>query len=215
MIAGRVRPVALLVGVLVLLVLVLGMVLYLSDRNSNEQISSWKSTAAMLQTAVRNQEVSAAVWQTRVSQLQITVAGLQNKPTAQRTPQLQSDGTHSYIATFQIGRYSYVLFMQWDESGGFMHGGQLLTADNYTPRAALQFTITGVDNGGSYGFTATSGSAVTTFTGAVRADGDFSVTGLPWSFFRGFVGGTFSQTLHPGTMQDYRSAVSNLGSPPS
>jgi hypothetical protein len=167
-----------------------------------------------LKTALSNQEVGAAVWQTRVAQVQLTVARLERQPTAQRTAAATGNGNHAYIATFQIGRYSYVLSMQWDESGGFIHGGHLLTADNYTPRAARQFGLTGVDNGGSYGFTATAGSEVTTFTGSAHSDGTFSITGLPWSFFRGFIGGTFNQMLHPGSMQDYSEAVSNLGTSP-
>ena len=165
-----------------------------------------------LKTAVAVQRSQVLAQQTKIAQQQHTIAQLQHVASAIPTPGYQANGQHGYIASFQIDTYTYVLYMDWVESSGFIHNGRLLTADNYGRNASKSFQFTGVDNNGTFGFTGTDHHVTITFSGTANSNGTFTVTGLPWNVFTGFVGGTFFQTLHAGTLQDYNTAVANLSS---
>ena len=177
-------------------------------------------TVAALRTEVAGQQAQLAGQATEVARQgdqivrqQRLIAQLQRTATASRTPVSGADGRHTYTASFQIDRYTYVLYMQWDESNGFIHDGQLRTDDNAAAKSAQSFRFTGVDNGGSYGFTGGDRGATMIFTGTANRDGTFAVAGLPWSVFSGFLGGTFTQTLHSGTLADFNAAAANLTRP--
>lgn len=214
--AGRSSAVPALVAVLVVIVLVAVVVAFAHGPTSTPPARPQpNATVAALTTVVAAQQQQLAARQTVIVQQQSRIAQLESTVTAQKTPVYSSDGPHSYIATFQLGRYSYVLFTQWNESNGFVQNGSMRTADNYGARSPKSFTISGVDNNRSYGFTATNGSQTITFTGSANHDGTFTLNGLPWSVFEGFVGGTFSQTLHPGTMQQFTADVGNLAKAPA
>jgi hypothetical protein len=158
---------------------------------------------------------TVAALRTEVAQQQRTIEQLQGLVAAQQTPGNQANGPRSYLASFQIDKYSYVLYVEWDESDGFVRNGRLLTTDNYIRRGAKAYQLSGIDNHGSFGFTAQDQAVTITFSGKAASDGTVTLTGLPWNVFYGFVGGTFTQTLHPGTLQDYDTAVANLAGPPS
>ena len=177
-------------------------------------------TVAALRTEVAGQQAQLAGQATEVARQgdqiarqQRLIAQLQRAATASRTSVSGADGRHTYTASFQIDRYTYVLYMQWDESSGFIHDGQLRTDDNSAANSARSFRFTGVDNGGSYGFTGGNSGATMIFTGTANRDGTFAVAGLPWSVFTGFLGGTFTQMLHSGTMADFNAAAANLTRP--
>jgi hypothetical protein len=181
----------------------------------NRQTVVPQATVAALSTVVASQQAQAIAQNTEIARLQQRIVQLQ-QPAAilTQTPLNQANGPHSYLASFQVGMYTYVIFLQWTETSGFIHNGRLLTTDNYALKASESLRFDGVNNNGSYGFTTSSQGETTTFTGKANSDGTFTVIGLPWNVFRGFIGGTFSQTLHVATLTDYNAAVANLGSPP-
>jgi hypothetical protein len=171
--------------------------------------------AAALFVVTRANDSQQASAPPTVAALRTEVAQLQETIAAQRTPGRQASGSQGYIATVQIDKYSYVLYFEWTESDGFVRDGRLFTTDNYARNASKVLQITGTDNRGSYGFTGHDQGTTFTFTGKANADGTFTVTSVPWSVFYGFVGGTFTQTLHPATRDDYDAAVRAMPGPPS
>ena len=199
---------------LIATVLALVGALLLVMRANNHQTASVPATVAALRTEVAGLREQAVARQTEIAQQQHRIEQLQRIVAAQQTPIYQANGPHSYIALFQIDKYSYILYLQWDESNGFIRNGRILTADNYVRKGSRSFQFNGIDNHGRFGFTGSDHGVTMTFTGAVNSDGSFTVTGLPWYVFYGFVGGTFTQTLHPGTLQDYNADVANLANPP-
>jgi hypothetical protein len=207
---------------LVVVVIIVAVIVYVmrshagSNQSDNQQAATAQATVAALRTVVADQQAHAIAQQTQIAQLQHTIVELQQQPIAAstQTPLNQSNGPHSYLASFQQDKYTYVIFLQWTESAGFIRNGHLRTTDNYAPKASESLQFDGVNNNGSYGFTSNVRGATTTFTGKANTDGTFTVIGLPWSVFSGFIGGTFTETLHTATLQDYNVAVANLGSPP-
>jgi hypothetical protein len=196
----RRSPFAALSFFLLIAVLALGAALVLLAHDNSHQTTSTQATVVALKTEIAAQ--------------QHTIEQLQGIVVAERTPTYRADGLHSYVAAFQIDKYSYVLYLEWVESSGFIHNGRLLTTDNYGRKASKSFQFSGVDNNGSFGFTARVNGATITFSGTAHDNRTFTVSGLPWSVFNGFVGGTFSQTLHAGTLQEYNTDVANLSNPP-
>ena len=216
----RLPPVALAAIVLGILAVVLVAARLTRSGSATPQLAPAQPTIAALSTQVAGQQAQLAGRATEVARQgdliarqQRLIAQLQRTATASKTPVSGADGRHNYTASFQIDRYTYVLYMQWDESSGFIHDGQLRTDDNYAAKAARSFRFTGVDNGGSYGFTGSDSGATMIFTGTTNKDGTFAVAGLPWSIFSGFLGGTFTQTLHSGSLADYTAAAANLARP--
>ena len=216
----RLSPLAIPVIALGILALVLVAVRLTRSGSDTPQPAPAQPTITALSTQVASQQAQlagrateVARQQDQIARQQRLIAQLQRTATASRTPVSGSDGLHTYTASFQIDRYTYVLYMQWDESSGFIHDGQIRTDDNYAAKAARSFRFTGVDNGGSYGFTGSDSGASMIFTGTANKDGTFAVAGLPWSVFSGFLGGTFTQTLHPGSLADYTAAAANLARP--
>jgi hypothetical protein len=186
-----------------------------SRQSDSRQVASARATVAALTTAVAGQQAQAAARETEIARLQRRIGQLQSTANpATQTSANPANGPHSYLASFQAGKYTYVMYMEWTETSGFTHNGRLLTTDNYAPKASGSLQFAGVNNNGSYGFTTSSQGVTTTFTGKANSDRSFTVIGLPWSVFSGFIGGTFTQTLHPATLRDYNGAVANLGSPP-
>ena len=198
----------------VLIVAALAIAFLLMNRTDAHQSSTVPATIAALRTALTGQQQQVAAQKTEIAVQQHRIAQLQTVVPVQKTPANPADGAHSYIASFQLDTYSYVLYLQWTESNGFIRAGQLRTADNYAHKAVKSLQFTGVDDNGSIGFTGADGKTTLTFTGTLQSTGTITVTGLPWSLFEGFVGGTFTQTLHPGTLQDFNAAVASMADPP-
>ncbi len=196
----RRAPLAILSAFLAGVVLVLAGALLLVVRANDQHTASVQATVVVLRTEIAQQQHSIEHLQSIVGEA--------------KTPIYQADGQHSYVAAFQIDKYSYVLYLQWVESNGFIHDGQLLTTDNYVRKGSRSFQFSGIDNNGRFGFTGSDKRVTMTFSGTTNSNGTFTVIGLPWYVFYGFVGGTFTQTLHPGTLQDYNADVANLANPP-
>jgi hypothetical protein len=215
----RTAPVALL-GSLVALVVVVAVVLLLISRTGsgqadNGQIAAARATAASLLTVVAAQREQVAAQNTAIVALRTQVAQVQSNPAAaSRTPVNPANGPHSYLTFFQVNKYTYVLYMSWVEASGFLHDGRLLTTDNYAAKASESLRFTGINNNGSYSFSMSLQGIATTITGKMNSDHSLTVNGVPWNIFSGFIGGTFTQTLHPARMQDYTTAVANLAAPP-
>lgn len=205
-------PLAILSLFLLMAALALAAALVLQVRAGRPQGTPAQSTVLALQTALAGERAQAAAQRTEIAGLRSAIARLQRGAT--QTPVSGSNGRRVYVVSFQLDKYSYILYMEWVESNGFVRGGRLLTADNSVPSGQRSFTFTGLDNNGSYGFTGTDGHTSMTFTGTANGTGTFTVSGLPWSVFSGFVGGTFSQTLHPGTLDEFTASVANLAPPP-
>jgi hypothetical protein len=187
--------------------------LVVANQWGGRQLASTPAGTAAQAASLTRTRGEAVSLQTQVAQLRSRADQLQRLAAAARTAVPQAVGSHSYVATFQLDRYSYAVFLAWDESSGFLRNGRLLTTDNYRHRGAKSFRISGLDNSGSIGFTARDGMVGFTFSGSVATDGTITVSGLPWYVFDGFVGGTSTQKLHPGSEHDYKAAVSSL--PPS
>lgn len=200
----------LLTAFLLVLVVALAAALVLSTRANGQHTTATQATVVALRTAVADAAARAGARGTEVARLQQQLAQLERAASVTATPTATGNGQHSYIASFQSGGYTYTLFMQWTESNGFLHDGRLRTADNYARETSRSFPLSGVDNDGSYGFTAGDKNAPMTFTGTANADGSFTVSGVPWSVFFGFVGETFTRQLHRGTLQDFNAAVADL-----
>lgn len=187
--------------VVLLLIAVAGLAVALRQvvRNNDRHTAALEATAAALSTEVAQQ-------QRRIAQLQTPDATSQASPVPQT-------GSHTYLAAFQIDNYGYVIFMEWTESNGFVRNGRLLTADNYASNATKAYQLGGIDNAGSFGFTAQDAAGTIPFTGKANGDGTLTITGLPWYVFKGFMGGTLTQTLHAATLQAFNAAVTNLAPP--
>jgi hypothetical protein len=211
--ARRRAPLALLSALVALVVIVLVVALLLTARANNQQTATGQALVATLRTEVAGLQKQAVARQTEIAQQQHRIEQLQRLVAAAQTPTYQANGPHSYIVLFQVENYSCILYLQWDESNGIIHNGRLLTADNYARNGSKSFTFTGVDNNGRFGFTASGQGMTMAFTGTANRDGTFTAAGLPWYVFYGFTGGTFTQTLHPGTLQEYNAAVANLPAP--
>lgn len=205
----RVGP-ALLFAFLLVVVLVLAAALVLTPRANDRQTTSGQATVVGLRTEVAGLRRQAAVQETAIAQQQRRIDQLQRLVAAAQTPTYQANGAHSYIVLFQVDTYSCILYLEWVESNGIMRNGRLLTADNYARKGSKSFHFTGVDNNGRFGFTMSGQGPAITFTGTRNTNGTLTVTGLPWSIFYGFTGGTFNQTLHPATLQQYNAAAANL-----
>ncbi len=218
--AGRQRaPVVLLGSGAILVVVVVVVILLISRTGSGQadsgQVAAARATAAALATVVADQQEQSVAQTTEIAGLRTQVAQLQRTSVpASQTPINPANGPHSYLTFFQVNKYTYVMYMSWVETSGFIQDGKLLTTDNYAAKAAESLQFTGINNNGGYTFTTTLQGASTTYTGKMNSDRSFTVNGLPWKVFSGFVGGTFTQTLHPASMQDYNAAVANLGAPP-
>ncbi len=189
--------------------LAIGLVLAIRS-NGGHQANATDTTVAGLRTELARAQHVAATERTEVASQQQTIERLRKAATAQQTPSSPDNGARRYLASFLIDKYSYVLYFDWVETNGFIHDGRMLTADNYGAGSPKSFQFSGVDNNGSYGFTGTGGSAAMTFTGTRNGDGTLTISGLPWSVFSGFVGGTFSQRLHASSMDEYNTALANL-----
>jgi hypothetical protein len=210
----RRRPLIVLSLFLLLVIAVLVAALLLVARTKDQQVVTVQATVAALKTAVTGQQAQVAAGETEIVQQQQKINQLQRNIVVTQTPVSQANGSYNYVASFQIDKYSYILYLQWTESSGFIHNGRLLTTDNYIRKGSKAFQFSGVDNNGSYGFTGTDSHMTMTFSGITNASGTFTVTGLPWYVFYGFGGGIFSETLHPGMLQDYNAAVANIADPP-
>ncbi len=178
--------------------------------NGGHQANATDGSVAALTTQVAREGQLVVAAQTVEARQQQIIEQLQRAATAQPTPSSSDNGARSYLASFLIDKYSYVLYMDWTETNGFIKQGRILTADNYQAHSAKSFQFSGLDNSGSYGFTGTGSSSSMSFTGIRNDNGTLTVSGLPWSIFTGFLGGTFSQTLHPSSVSEFNSAVANL-----
>jgi hypothetical protein len=191
----------------------LGVALVQSVRsNSGHQANASDATVLGLRTEVARYQQQVAVGQTAIARQQQTIAQLQKAATAQPTPS-SDNGTRSYLAKFldSSNKLTFVLYMDWTESNGFIKNGRLLTANDYQAKSERSFQFSGVDNSGSIGFTGTGAASAMTFTGTRNSDGTLTVSGLPWSVFAGIVGGTMpAQTLHQSDINLYNAAVASL-----
>ncbi|MGH2344015.1 MAG: hypothetical protein ACRDG4_02235 [Chloroflexota bacterium] len=217
--ARRRAPIVLLGSVVVLVVVVIVVFLLISRTGSGQAdsrlVAAARATAASLTTVVAGQQEQAVARNTEIVGLQTRIAQLQSAAAApSRTPVNPANGPHGFLTFFQVNKYTYVMYMAWVEANGFIHHGRLLTTDNYAPKASKSLQFTGINNNGSYSFTTALQGVSTTFTGKMNSDRSFTVNGLPWNVFSGFIGGTFTQTLHTANMQDYNTAVANLGALP-
>ncbi len=216
----RRRAPVVFLGIMAILVAIVLAVWRLNSRSGSGQVDrgqavAARATAASLTTVVAGQQAQAVARNTEIAGLRTRIAQLQSTAAAaSRTPVNPANGPHSFLTFFQVNKYTYVMFMSWVEESGFIHHGKLLTTDNYAPKASKSLQFTGINNNGSYSFTTTLQGISTTFTGKMNSDGSLTVNGLPWNVFSGFVGGTFTQTLHAASMRDYNTAVANLGAPP-
>jgi len=111
--------------------------------------------------------------QTAVARQQQTIEQLQKAGTAQATPSPAANCLCRYLASFLSTKYSFVLYLDWTETNGFIRDGRLLAADNYGAKNTRSFQFNGVDNSGSFGFTGTGALAATTFTGTRNANGTY------------------------------------------
>jgi hypothetical protein len=186
-----------------------------STHSTPDRTVSLQATVGALRTQVGGLQQEVRARQTVVAQQQRAIAQLQSTVAVRQTPVYVTTGARSYLASFQLGTYSYVLYVHWTESQGFIRDGHLLAVSSYAPKKTQSFQIYGLDNNGSFGFTLSARGAPITFTGTANSNGTLTLTNLPWSIFSGFVGGTFTQTLHPGTQQDYTTALANLRTLPS
>jgi hypothetical protein len=218
--AGRRTAPLALFGSLAALVMVVAVVVLLISRTGsgqadNGQVAAARATAASLLTVVAAQREQAVAQNTEIVALRTQVAQVQSSPAAaSRTPVNPANGPHSYLTFFQVNKYTYVMYMSWVEASGFLRDGRLLTTDNYTSKASKSFSFTGINNNGNYSFSMSLQGLTTTITGKMNSDHSLTVNGVPWSIFSAFIGGTFTQTLHPASMQDYTTAVANLAAAP-
>lgn len=205
-----------IVLVIVCVGLAIALVHEVQSNGSHPTADAMSGTVAALRTEVARDQRLVATGQTAVARQQQIIENLQRAATAQPSPTLSTgseNGPRSYLASFLSNKISYVIYMDWTETNGFIKNGRMLTADNYGPpdKSRSSFQFSGVDNSGSYGFTGSGSATSMTFTATRNDDGSLSVRGLPWSVFYGIVGvSTFSQTLHPSSVSLYNAAVSSL-----
>lgn len=188
--------------------------LLLAGCGGSPQSAPAQPSVAALQTEIAGQQGRVAAQQTEIARQQQRINQLQTQVVAPRTPTYQANGPHNYLVLFQVGKYSYILYLEWVESNGIIRDGRLLTADDSARKASRSFQFTGVDNAGTFGFTGGGEGLTLTFSGKLNGDHTLTLSGLPWSVFAGFTGGTFSRTLHPSTLQDYNAAAANLATTP-
>lgn len=205
----RLSPIWLVVLLILVIAGVLAASVLQAPRTNDAQTASGQATAGALRTQVAGLQRQVTAQQTQVARLQRRIAQVQ-QASATQTPTTGPNGPHSAIGLFQVATYSCILYLEWDERASILRNGRLLTADTYARDAARSFTFTGVDNNGRLSFAAKGDGLTFNFTGTRNADGSLTVTGVPWSVLYGFTGGTFRQTLHPATRQQYDAAVSNL-----
>lgn len=206
----RSAPLALLSSFLLVVVLVLAAALVLTPRATNRPTSTGQAAVVALKTEVAALRQQAAARQTEIAQQRRRIDQLQRLVAAAQTPTYQANGPHSYIVLFQVDTYSCILYLEWVESNGIIRNGRLLTADNYARNGSKSFHFAGVDNNGRLSFTGNGQGLTLTFTGMRNANGAFTVSDLPWYVFYGFTGGTFRQTLHAATLEQYNAAAANL-----